>query len=271
MPGCHLKENTFCVSFSHVQKYLISIARDLCHLMVLFGIPTAVALSQCTGIFGCLWPRSSRVALKIIPSWQFRNSAPSSASAADSTKNLKISNKAYEKCHLIWWDLHPLVMSPWKNGHMLSFVRLVCLNMTRPYGCSSPCLACKIAPLHLGMSPSNRGLGMPFPHSQLYLTPLTLSCPLLLRSIECFWQSSAPVLFLCLSIFAKYLVGGGTVHLRHIFLVLESMGNVVFIAWCVCISTIVFWCILASKCLAFILHNPIKARCRSLSPQPNLW
>jgi hypothetical protein len=72
MPGCHLKEYTFCESFSHVQKYLISIARDRCRLMVLLAIPMAVALSQYTGIFGCGWPRSSRVALKIIPSWQFK-------------------------------------------------------------------------------------------------------------------------------------------------------------------------------------------------------
>jgi hypothetical protein len=92
MPGCHSKEYTFCASFSHVQKYLISIARDRCRLMVLVAIPTAVALSQCTGIFGCGWPRSSRVVLKIIPSWQFRNSAPSSASTADATTNLHIKH-----------------------------------------------------------------------------------------------------------------------------------------------------------------------------------
>jgi len=92
MLECHLKEYKFCASFSHVQKYLISIARDRCRLMVLFAIPTAVALSQCAGIFGCGWPRSSRVALKIILSWQLRNSAPSSASAADATTNLNIEH-----------------------------------------------------------------------------------------------------------------------------------------------------------------------------------
>jgi len=71
---------------------------------------------------------------------------------------------------------------------MLGFVHSVRLNMTRLNGCSSPCLTHGITPLHLGVSPSNRGLGMPYPryvpcplfaHSQLYLTPLTLSCPLL--------------------------------------------------------------------------------------------
>jgi hypothetical protein len=56
--------------------------------MMVVAIPTAVALSQCTGIFGCVWPRSARVVLKTNPSWQFRNSAQSSASAADATTNL---------------------------------------------------------------------------------------------------------------------------------------------------------------------------------------
>ncbi len=96
MPGCHLKEYTFCASFSHVQKYLISITHEHCRLMVFVAIPTAVALSQCTGIFGCGWPRSSRVVLKIIPSWQFRNSAPSSASAADATTNCNIEYSVWK-------------------------------------------------------------------------------------------------------------------------------------------------------------------------------
>ena len=73
--------------------------------MVLFAIPMAVALSQCAGIFGCGWPRSSRVALKIILSWQLRNSAPSSASAADATTNLNIE-------HSIWKAPFNLMGSP---------------------------------------------------------------------------------------------------------------------------------------------------------------
>jgi hypothetical protein len=77
-----------------------------------------------------------------------------------------------------------------------------------------------------------------FVHSQLYLTPLTLSGPLLLHtSIECFRQFSAPVLFLFHSISAKYLVGERIVRLRRIFLVPVSMGNVVCVAWCARILT----------------------------------
>ena len=84
-------------------------------------------------------------------------------------------------------------------------------------------------------------------------------------------QSSAPVLFLSLSFFAKYLVGGETVHLCHIFLVLASMGNVVILVWCVFISTIVFLSILWSKCRAFALHTKsIEVRYCRISPWPNL-
>ena len=110
-------------------------------------------------------------------------------------QQILILNTANEKHNLILWDLYVLVMSPWKNGHMLGFVRSARLNITRPNGCSSPCLTRGIAPLHLGVLPSNWGLGMPYPryvpcpvsaHSQLHLTPLTLSCPLLSCSIECF-------------------------------------------------------------------------------------
>ena len=127
---------------------------------------------------------------------------------------------------------------PMKNGRMLCFVRWVCLNMMCPNGCSSPCPMHKISPLHLGVLPSNRRLGMPFPryvpcplsaHLQLYSTPLTPSCLLLLRSIKCCRQFSAPVLFWCRSIFANHRVGGGTVRLCRIFLVLASMGNVVLV------------------------------------------
>ena len=87
------EKNTHSVHlFLQVQKYLISIARDRCRLMVLFAMPTAVRLLQCTGILGCLCPRSSKVSLKIIPSWQFRNNAPNSASAADATTNRSIAH-----------------------------------------------------------------------------------------------------------------------------------------------------------------------------------
>jgi hypothetical protein len=87
LAGVPLKRITSCASFSLVQKYLISIARERCRLMVLLEIPTAVALSQWTGVLDCGWPRSSSVSRKIIPSWQFKNNAPNSASAAEATTN----------------------------------------------------------------------------------------------------------------------------------------------------------------------------------------
>ncbi len=71
-------------------------ARDLCRLMVLFAMRMAIALSQWTGIFGCGWSRSLRVSLKIIPSWQLRNNAPSLASAADITTNRKIKHSVWK-------------------------------------------------------------------------------------------------------------------------------------------------------------------------------
>ena len=73
----------------------ISIARDLWRLMVLFAMPTAVALSQCIGILGWGCSRFFRVVLNIIPSWQFINNALSSASAADATTHLKIEHNVW--------------------------------------------------------------------------------------------------------------------------------------------------------------------------------
>jgi hypothetical protein len=75
------------------QKYLISIERDRCCLTVLFAIPTAVALSQWIGVFGCGWPNSSRVKRKIMPSLQFKKRAPSSASAAEATTKRRMAHK----------------------------------------------------------------------------------------------------------------------------------------------------------------------------------
>ena len=71
-------------------KNLISIARDHCLFTVLLAIPTAIALSQCTGVFECGCPILAKVILMIIPSWKFWNSALSSVSAADATTNLMI-------------------------------------------------------------------------------------------------------------------------------------------------------------------------------------
>ena len=55
----------FCASLFPTQKNLISIDLDRCRFTVLFAIPTAVALSQCTRVRGCVWPKSSSVFRKI--------------------------------------------------------------------------------------------------------------------------------------------------------------------------------------------------------------
>ena len=85
----------FCAILSPTQINLISIARACCRFTVLDAIPTAVALSQWTGVLGCGCPRLFYVVQNIMPSWQLRNSSPSSASAADATKNFII-------CVLTW-------------------------------------------------------------------------------------------------------------------------------------------------------------------------
>jgi hypothetical protein len=61
-----------CATLSHTQKYRISIDLECWHLMVLFAIPTAVALLQYICIFGCGWPNSSSVIQNIMPSLQLR-------------------------------------------------------------------------------------------------------------------------------------------------------------------------------------------------------
>ena len=77
-----------CATLSPTQKNLISIDRERCRLTVLLAIPTAIALSQWTGVLGCGCPRYFRVCQNIMPVWKLWKSAPSSASAADATTNL---------------------------------------------------------------------------------------------------------------------------------------------------------------------------------------
>ena len=61
----------------------VSIDHDICFFTCLFEIPTAVLLSQCTGVGGCWWPNSMRASLGNFPSLMFKKSAPTSASAAE--------------------------------------------------------------------------------------------------------------------------------------------------------------------------------------------
>jgi hypothetical protein len=61
--------------------------RDRCLFIVLFVIPTAVTLLQCTGVLGCGCPISANASQTFIPVWQLWYNAPSSASAAEATMN----------------------------------------------------------------------------------------------------------------------------------------------------------------------------------------
>jgi hypothetical protein len=81
------------LAWSTIQKNLISIDLDRNRLIVLFAMPTAVALSQCTGVAGWVCPISSSIVLITFPSLQLRKSAPSSASAADTTTHFNTLHK----------------------------------------------------------------------------------------------------------------------------------------------------------------------------------
>jgi hypothetical protein len=63
--------------------------------MVLFAIPMAVALSQCTGVFGWGCLKLAKVSLKMMPSWQFRKRAPGLALAADARPNFRIKHSVW--------------------------------------------------------------------------------------------------------------------------------------------------------------------------------
>ena len=66
----------------------MSIAFVLLGWILLLATPTAVLLSICMGVLGCLWPISSRVFLAGTASLALMNIAPSSASAADDMTDL---------------------------------------------------------------------------------------------------------------------------------------------------------------------------------------
>jgi hypothetical protein len=56
-------------------------------------MPTAVELSQFIDGGSCGWPISSRVSQYFVACLQFKNNAPSTASAADGTTNRNIQHK----------------------------------------------------------------------------------------------------------------------------------------------------------------------------------
>ena len=75
-----------------MQKYHIYIFLDLCLLTVQFEMPVAGELLQWICVGGCGCPSSCKVSPMILTSFAFRNSSPSSASAANSPTSLSIWN-----------------------------------------------------------------------------------------------------------------------------------------------------------------------------------
>jgi hypothetical protein len=77
---------------------------------------TAVELLQCIGVGGSGCPISSSVTQKIVTCLQLRNNAPSSASAADMTVNLKIAhnvkNAPFNLMGFVGLAFHPMKKMP---------------------------------------------------------------------------------------------------------------------------------------------------------------
>jgi hypothetical protein len=85
--------NFLCSTASATQKKHISIKQDLCCLTVLFAMPTAVELSQCTGVGGWGWPISSSVSQNIVACLQFRKRTLNLASAAEAMTNYNMAHR----------------------------------------------------------------------------------------------------------------------------------------------------------------------------------
>ncbi len=112
-----------CSTASATQKNLISMARERCLLTVLFAMPTAVELSQFTGIAGCGWPSYSSVTRKIAACLQLRKRAPSSASAAEATTKRKtaqsVKNAPLSLIGFVASGFHP--MKKWPHTRLCAF------------------------------------------------------------------------------------------------------------------------------------------------------
>ena len=106
-------------------KNLISMAREHCRLTVLFAMPTAVELSQFTGIAGCGWPSSSSATRKIATCLQLRKRAPSSASAAEATTKRKtaqsVKNASLSLIGFVASGFHP--MKKWPQTWCVLLIR----------------------------------------------------------------------------------------------------------------------------------------------------
>ncbi len=79
-------------------------------------MPTTVELSQFTGVSGCGWPISSRVSQNFVACLQFKNNAPSSASAADAMTNRniahKVKNAPFNLIGCVGLGFHPMKKCP---------------------------------------------------------------------------------------------------------------------------------------------------------------
>ena len=91
-PGCHKTLKKFCLTWSVIQKR-ISMEHDCCFLTVSFAIQTAILLSQCTGVVGCVCPISCYINRNILASLTSRYNAANSAPAAEHTTSLNIPHK----------------------------------------------------------------------------------------------------------------------------------------------------------------------------------
>ena len=143
-----------CSTASATQKNLISIDQDCLRFTVLFAMPTAVELSQWIGVGGWGWPISSSVSQKFIACLQFRNNAPSSASAADATTNLSIAHNVLN-APLIWWAWLDWISVPYRSVHMLCCGRLLWTGKTCLSEFLTSCPTCGIALSLLSASQGN--------------------------------------------------------------------------------------------------------------------
>ncbi len=181
--------------------------------MELFAIPTAVALSQCTGVLGYGCPTSFSMSLKIIPVWQVSYNAPSLTSAADAMTNLKLMwNAPLKQMGFPFLGVHPM-KNVCKRGFVLMLLtskmhRSVYLisrlmhgsGFLRPRcGRGNPIIVC-ILPLFCQM--------LLFVPQLLSWGPLTPSCWWPAHNTKCFQRFVGHVWFL-LRLVLGMCPGGG--------------------------------------------------------------
>ena len=80
-------------TWSHAQKYFISIDLYWCLFTVLLVMPDVVMLSQWIGAGGCGCLSLFKVSRNISIAFMFRNNAPNYSSAADDATNLRMAQR----------------------------------------------------------------------------------------------------------------------------------------------------------------------------------